>query len=41
VHPAVYERDREAIHGAFVLIEGVLQKERGAISVAAKKVSAV
>ncbi len=41
VHPAIYERDRQALHGAFVLIEGILQKERGAISVAAKKVTAV
>lgn len=41
VHPAIYERDRQALHGAFVLIEGVLQKERGAISVAAKKVIAM
>jgi error-prone DNA polymerase len=41
VPPAIYERDRQAVHGVFVLIEGVLQRERGAISVAAKKINAV
>ncbi len=40
-HPTIYERDQQALHSALVLIEGVLQEERGAISVAAKKVSAV
>ncbi len=41
VHPTIYERDREALHGAIVVIEGVVQNERGAVSVAAKKISAV
>jgi error-prone DNA polymerase len=41
VHPTIYERDRQALHGAFVLIEGVLQNERGAISVAARKITTV
>ena len=30
VAPAIYERDRQALHGAFVLIEGVLaERTRG------------
>jgi error-prone DNA polymerase len=41
VHPAIYERDRQALHGTFVVIEGVLQKERGAVSVAAKNIRSV
>ncbi len=41
IRPAIYERDQQALRGAFVLIEGVLQKDRGAISVAAKKVTTV
>lgn len=39
VHPTIYERERQAVHGAFVLIEGVLQIDRGAISVVAKRIS--
>ncbi len=35
VPPAVYEQCREAIHGAFVIVEGVVQKDPGAINVLA------
>ncbi len=37
----ICERDRQALHGTFVLIEGVLQKERGAISVLARKIDTI
>jgi DNA polymerase III alpha subunit len=39
--PDVYARDRATLHGAFVLIEGVLQKDHGAINVVAKAISSV
>jgi len=41
VPPAVYEQCREAIHGAFVIIEGVVQKDHGAINVLAAAVREV
>ena len=41
LHPTIYERDRQALQGAFVLIEGVVQKDRGAISVVANEISAI
>ena len=41
VPPAVYEQCREAIHGAFVIVEGVVQKDHGAINVLAAVISAI
>ena len=41
VPPAVYEQCREAIHGAFVIIEGVVQKDHGAINMLAAAVREV
>ena len=41
IAPDVYARDRAALQGAFVLIEGVLQKDHGAINVVAKAISSV
>ncbi len=41
VAPPVYEQCRAAIHSAFVLVEGVLQKDHGAINVVARQVEAV
>ena len=38
VPPAVYEQCREAIHSAFVTVEGVVQKDHGAINVLAATV---
>ena len=34
----VYARCREAVHGAFVIIEGLVQRDHGAIHVVAKDV---
>ena len=41
VPPAVYEQCRQAIHGAFVVVEGVVQKDYGAINVLAAAVCEV
>jgi hypothetical protein len=41
VSPAVYEQCRQAIHGAFVIVEGVVQKDHGAINVLAAAVREV
>lgn len=41
VAPPVYEQCRAAVHGAFVLVEGVLQKDHGAINVIAHSISAM
>ena len=37
--PDVYAASREALHGAFVLIEGVVQKDHGAINVIARTIN--
>jgi error-prone DNA polymerase len=39
IAPDIYSRDRAALHGAFVLIDGVLQKDHGAINVVARQVA--
>ena len=39
--PDVYAASREALHGAFVLIEGVVQKDHGATNVIAKTVNSL
>jgi hypothetical protein len=41
VPPDVYAQRREAIHGAFVIIEGVAQKDHGAINMLAAAVREV
>ena len=41
IPPAVYEQCRQAIHGAFVIVEGVVQKDHGAINVLAASVAEV
>ena len=41
VPPAVYEQCRQAIHSAFVIVEGVVQKDHGAINVLAAQVREV
>jgi DNA polymerase III alpha subunit len=41
VPPDVYEQCRQAIHSAFVIVEGVVQKDHGAISVLAAAVREV
>jgi hypothetical protein len=41
VPPSVYEQCREAIHGAFVIVEGVVQKDHGAINILAAAVREV
>jgi error-prone DNA polymerase len=41
VAPDVYARFRQAIHSAFVIVEGVLQHDHGAINVVARRVSEV
>jgi error-prone DNA polymerase len=38
ISPDVYAKCREAIHGAFVLVDGVVQKDYGAINVVAREV---
>lgn len=39
IAPDVYAAYRPALQGAFVLIEGVAQKDHGAINVVAKAIS--
>ena len=41
IAPDVYARDREALQGAFVLIEGMVQKDHGAVNVVAHQIRAV
>ena len=41
VPPAVYEQCRQAIHSAFVIVEGVVEKNHGAINVLATEVREV
>ena len=41
IAPDVYARDRAALQGAFVLIDGILQKDHGALNVVAKTISSV
>ncbi len=41
IAPDIYTRDRAALQGAFVLIEGVLQRDHGAINVVARRISNV
>jgi error-prone DNA polymerase len=41
IAPDVYARDRAALQGAFVLIDGVLQKDHGAINVVARQIETV
>lgn len=41
IAPDIYTRDRAALQGAFVLIEGVLQKDHGAINVVARRINPV
>jgi hypothetical protein len=41
VPPAVYEQCRQAIHSAFVIVEGVVQKDHGVINVLAAAVREV
>ena len=41
ISPDVYARDRAALQGAFVLIDGVLQKDHEAINVAARQIITV
>jgi DNA polymerase III alpha subunit len=39
--PDVYAQYRSTLQGAFVLIEGVVQKDRGAINVVAQRIEAI
>lgn len=39
--PDVYAQNRSALQGAFVLIEGVVQKDRGAINVVARRIDVI
>jgi hypothetical protein len=41
VPPAVYEQCRQAIHGAFVIVEGVVQKDHGTTNVLAAVISEI
>ncbi len=41
IAPDIYTRDRAALQGAFVLIDGVLQKDHGAINIVAKIINGV
>jgi error-prone DNA polymerase len=41
VSPDVYARCRQAIHGAFVMVDGIVQKDHGAINVVAREVTEV
>ncbi len=41
IAPQVYERDRAALQGAFVLIDGFVQREHEAINVIAKQIASV
>ena len=39
IAPQVYAQYREAIHSTFVIVEGVVQKDHGAINVVATQVA--
>ena len=41
IAPNVYTRDRAALQGAFVLIDGILQKDHKAINVVAKAIRSI
>ncbi len=41
IAPDIYTRDRAALQGAFVLVDGVLQKDHKALNVVAKTISGV
>jgi error-prone DNA polymerase len=41
IAPDVYAQYRDAIHGLFVIVDGVLQRDHGAINVVAQEVSKV
>ena len=41
IAPQVYAQYREAIHSTFVIVEGVVQKDHGAINVVAAQVRAI
>ena len=41
IAPDIYTRDRAALQGTFVLIKGVLQRDRGAINVVARQIIAL
>jgi error-prone DNA polymerase len=41
VRPRVYERNREALRSSFVVIEGKLQRRSKAISILARKITAL
>ncbi len=41
IAPQVYARHREAIHSTLVIVEGVVQKDHGAINVVATQVTAI
>jgi error-prone DNA polymerase len=41
IAPDIYARDRAALQGAFVLINGVLQRDHGAINVVAQQINSV
>jgi len=41
IPPAVYEQCREAIHSAFVIVDGLVQKDHGAINVLAAVISEI
>jgi hypothetical protein len=41
IAPDIYARDRVALYGVYVLIEGVLQRDHGAINVVVQRISTV
>ena len=41
VPPAVYEQCRPAIHGAFVIVDGLVQRDHGAINILAAVICAI
>ena len=41
ISPDIYVRDRATLQGAFVLIEGVVQKDHGAINVVARQIEGI
>ncbi len=41
IAPDIYARDRAALQGAFVLIDGVVQKDHGALNVVARRIETV
>jgi len=41
IAPDIYTRDRSALQGAFVLVNGVLQKDHGAVNVVARQIIAI